>query len=453
MCYLVQPMGRIRDADPEVLGKAARRRNVLDARHVLDPDRWRPRWTYHALGRPERARVTVVIATRNRRPELLRTLDRLHELPDQPPVIVVDNASADGSAAAVRDRCPGHVRMLPSMLEQRPAIPSRTGRHVPYVAFSDNDSWWSQRRWPGPRRRSRPRARPGRRPYPGRTGRTPDPVNAAMALSPLRDGGGTEVLGFLGCACVLRKEAFLRVGGFSELLFFIGEERLLSYDLAAAGWARRYLPEVIAVHEPSAIRPRPHLRRRAERRNLLLTAWLRRPAAVAAAETLRLARDAGRDPDARAAPGRGAGPAARGAAVPGAGCPPTSSVRSGCWPRPREAPGRQAGAREPGHGGRHHPEPAARAGAHAAADDGAPGTAAVIVVDNASADGSAQAAAAFPGVTVIAAARNLGAAAVTSRSSGRARPTSPSVTTTPGGSRARWTGRLTSSTPARGSRR
>ena len=33
----------------------------------------------------------------------------------------------------------------------------------------------------------------------------------------------------------------------------------------------------------------------------LLTAWLRRPASVALAETLRLARDATRDPDDRAA--------------------------------------------------------------------------------------------------------------------------------------------------------
>ncbi|HEV8219223.1 MAG TPA: glycosyltransferase family 2 protein, partial [Streptosporangiaceae bacterium] len=76
-----------------------------------------------------------------------------------------------------------------------------------------------------------------------------------MARSPLRDGGTAEVLGFLACACVVRKEAFLRAGGFSQLLFFIGEERLLSYDLAAAGWARRYLPDVVAVHEPSATRP------------------------------------------------------------------------------------------------------------------------------------------------------------------------------------------------------
>jgi UDPglucose 6-dehydrogenase len=41
-----------RDADPDILGKAVRRRNVLDARHALDPARWRAaRWTYRALGR------------------------------------------------------------------------------------------------------------------------------------------------------------------------------------------------------------------------------------------------------------------------------------------------------------------------------------------------------------------------------------------------------------------
>ena len=42
-----------RNADPEILGKAVRRRNVLDARHALDPARWRAAgWTYRALGRP-----------------------------------------------------------------------------------------------------------------------------------------------------------------------------------------------------------------------------------------------------------------------------------------------------------------------------------------------------------------------------------------------------------------
>lgn len=251
-------------------------------------------------GRP----VTVVIATRNRCRELLRTLARLRRLPERPPVIVVDNASADGTADAVRERFPG-VRVVPLPRNAGAAARNAGARRARtrYVAFSDDDSWWQ------PGALAAAAAALDEDPRLGliaaRTvvgpGRSPDPVNAIMARSPLRDRGEPEVLGFLACACVVRRTAFLDAGGFSELLFFVGEERLLAYDLAADGWGRRYLPGVVAVHEPSARRAEPGERQRAERRNLLLTAWLRRPAAVAAAETLRLAGDAARDPVARAA--------------------------------------------------------------------------------------------------------------------------------------------------------
>jgi GT2 family glycosyltransferase len=252
----------------------------------------------------ELARVTVVIATRDRRLELLRTLGRLHQLPERPPVIVVDNASSDGSPAAVREHFPAvTLRVLPRNAGAAARNAGVALAATPYVAFSDDDSWWD------PGALSRAAAALDADPRLGliaaRTltgpARDPDPVNALMARSPLRDDGTSEVLGFLACASVVRKEAFLGVGGFSRLLFFVGEERLLSYDLATAGWARRYLPDVVAVHEPSAIRPASPLRHQAERRNLLLTAWLRRPAGVAVAETLRLARDAVRDRDDRAA--------------------------------------------------------------------------------------------------------------------------------------------------------
>jgi GT2 family glycosyltransferase len=250
------------------------------------------------------SQVTVVIATRNRRPELLRTLDRLRHLPERPPVVVVDNASADGSAVAVREHFPAvALRVLPRNAGVAARNVGAALATTPYVAFSDDDSWWD------PGALSRAAMALDTDPRLGLIAactlvgpaREPDPVNALMAGSPLRDGGRAEVLGFLACACVVRREAFLGAGGFSQLLFFIGEERLLSYDLATAGWARRFLPDVIAVHEPSAARPAPQRRRQAERRNLLLTAWLRRPAPVALAETLRLARDAARDPDDRAA--------------------------------------------------------------------------------------------------------------------------------------------------------
>jgi GT2 family glycosyltransferase len=174
---------------------------------------------------------------------------------------------------------------------------------TPYVAFSDDDSWWDPGALSVAAAALDDDDRLGL--IAARTliapAREPDPVNALMACSPLRDAGSAEVLGFMACASVVRKEAFVRAGGFSPLLFFVGEERLLSYDLASAGWARRYLPDVVAVHEPSAARPAAHLRHQAERRNRLLTAWLRRPAPVALAETLRLVRDAAGDPDDRAA--------------------------------------------------------------------------------------------------------------------------------------------------------
>jgi GT2 family glycosyltransferase len=52
-------------------------------------------------------RVTVVIATRNRREELARTLQCLQQLTPAPPVVVVDNSSTGGP----RERCePGSPR-------------------------------------------------------------------------------------------------------------------------------------------------------------------------------------------------------------------------------------------------------------------------------------------------------------------------------------------------------
>ena len=85
-------------------------------------------------------RVTVVIATRNRRPELLRTLGRLRDLPERPPVIVVDNASADDSPAAVRDRFPAvTLRVLPRNAGAAARNVGVALAATPYVAFSDDD--------------------------------------------------------------------------------------------------------------------------------------------------------------------------------------------------------------------------------------------------------------------------------------------------------------------------
>lgn len=251
--------------------------------------------------------VSVVIATRNRRPELLRTVARLRALPERPRIIVVDNGSGDGTVEALRADHP-EIQVVP-LGRNHGAWARNIGVHLartPYIAFSDDDSWWepgaltlaaelfdthprlgliAAHTLVGPRRH-------------------PDPINAAMAASPLlaeSDAPGPSVLGFLACGALVRRTAFLGVGGFEPLLFFVGEERLLAYDLAAAGWWRCYVPEIVAVHEPSNHRPPARDRHRTELRNKLLTAWMRRSGTIALRETARLGIDAVRDTDSRAA--------------------------------------------------------------------------------------------------------------------------------------------------------
>lgn len=254
--------------------------------------------------------VTVVVATRDRCQELLRTLRYLQALIPPPPVVVVDNGSTDGTAQAVREQFTGVVVLA---LRRNHGAPARNlgvlAARTPYVAFSDDDSWWA----PGALQRAAAAldSHPRLGVVVARTLVGPaelsDPVNPLLAESPLPrspDAPGPSVLGFLACSAVLRRRAFCEVGGFSRLLFFVGEERLLCYDLAAAGWERAYLEDVVAHHYPSAHRTDPERRRVAELRNTLLTAVLRRPLRVAFAAATALGRDSVCDRAARAALGK-----------------------------------------------------------------------------------------------------------------------------------------------------
>src|SRR5947209_19658437 len=88
-------------------------------------------------------RVAVVMITHNRRDEVLRTLSHLTGLPERPRIVVVDNASTDGTAAAVATHFP-RVEVLPAGGNLGAAGRNLGARHVaaPYVAFCDDDTWW-----------------------------------------------------------------------------------------------------------------------------------------------------------------------------------------------------------------------------------------------------------------------------------------------------------------------
>ncbi|MES9544175.1 glycosyltransferase [Actinomadura sp. NPDC000600] len=220
--------------------------------------------------------VTIVVATRDRAAELRRSLGH-----HTAPVIVVDNASSDGTPAAA-EAAGATVLRLPS---NRGAAARNAGAQLAaarYVAFADDDSWWA----PGSLERAvelldaHPRtALLAARVLVGEEERL-DPVSEAMARSPLgrpEDLPGPAVLGFLACSVVVRRDAYLGVGGFSDVLHFGGEEELLALDLAAAGWGLAYVPELVVHHHPAAAGRDPAARRRRQARNRVLTAWLRRP--------------------------------------------------------------------------------------------------------------------------------------------------------------------------------
>jgi GT2 family glycosyltransferase len=231
--------------------------------------------------------VTVVIATRDRRETLLTTLGHLAALTEPPPVIVVDNASGDGTSAAVRRAHP--EAQLVALASNRGTGARNIGveaARTPYAAFCDDDSWWEEgalARAAEHMERCPRLGLLGARILVGPDGR-PDPTCAVMARGPRVDAEpGPSILGFVACGAVVRREAFLSVGGFEPRFGIGGEERLLALDLAAAGWSRCYVEDVVARHHPDP-GPRP-ARTRSIVRNDLWTSWLRRPVAQAAQAT------------------------------------------------------------------------------------------------------------------------------------------------------------------------
>ncbi|MEV3988620.1 glycosyltransferase [Streptomyces sp. NPDC049837] len=245
-------------------------------------------------------RTTVVVITHNRRDELLRTLGRLAALPERPPVIVTDNGSTDGTAEAVARLHP-EVTLLTPGRNLGAVGRNLAARRVrtPYMAFCDDDSWWE----PGSpaygadlldryERLVAVTARIVVEP----DGRE-DPIVAELRHSPVRGPDwlpGPALGSFLAAATVLRTDAFLAAGGFSERLWLGGEEELLATDLATQGWWLAYVEDMTVHHAPSPARD-PTLRRVHGLRNTLWFCWLRRPVLPALRRTWELARTVPRD--------------------------------------------------------------------------------------------------------------------------------------------------------------
>lgn len=209
--------------------------------------------------------VSISIVNANSRHHLLACLESLKGVDAE--VVVLDNASDDGSVEAVRERFPA-VRLI----EQRrragfgannnTVIRATSGRYV-YLLNADttSDDWALDRMVAHLDANPRVAALGPKLVYPdGRqqpsAWRFPTPAVAARGLLTLGRLGVVQSTGAVtrdvdwsqAAALVVRRDAVEEVGLFDEDFFMYSEETDLCLRLHRAGWRIQYFPSVTVVH-------------------------------------------------------------------------------------------------------------------------------------------------------------------------------------------------------------
>jgi GT2 family glycosyltransferase len=182
--------------------------------------------------------ISVILATHNRRDVVLATIGRVlsgsvrHGLE----IIVVDNASRDGTSDAVERRFPT-VRVVRSphnlgSCGKSLGVPQARGR---WTVFLDDDSY----------------------PRPGSLDRMVEHFNADASLGAAAfrvhlPGGLQESAAlpdvFVGCGVGFRAHALREVGGLDPDLFMQAEEYHLAFRLVNAGWRIRRFDDLHVDH-------------------------------------------------------------------------------------------------------------------------------------------------------------------------------------------------------------
>lgn len=231
------------------------------------------------------ARVSVVVLTFNRAPEVARTVEMLRRHHPTSPVIVVDNGSSDGTLARLKREFPEiEVVALGKNLGAAGRNAGVARVRTEFVAFCDDDTWWAAD--------SLARAARLLDQYPLVAALSSsiavgaeeeeDETCRLMAHSPLGSDGlpGPALVGYMAGATVFRTKVFRAVGGYCERLFIGGEEELVALDLLSAGWFIVYAPMLRVHHHPSPWRDGKR-RLRLLARNSAWIALMRLPLPVA----------------------------------------------------------------------------------------------------------------------------------------------------------------------------
>lgn len=212
--------------------------------------------------------LSVSIVNTNSRELLLACLETLRGTTAE--IVVLDNASEDGSADAVRERFPA-ARVLTQDFRagfganHNTVIRATEGRYV-YVLNEDTtaDDWGFERIVAYLDAHPRVAALGPRLTYPdGRlqdsAWRFPTPLVSTLGLLTVGKLGVKQSRGeaphavdwVMGAALVLRREALHEVGLFDEEFFLYSEEVDLQFRLRQAGWDVHYFPSATVVHHES----------------------------------------------------------------------------------------------------------------------------------------------------------------------------------------------------------
>ena len=178
--------------------------------------------------------VTVVITTKNRSSDLLKTLASVREQAERCEVLVLDDGSTDGTAERVRAEFPEVTlvrseRSLGYIVQRNRAAAMAT---TPFLVSLDDDAIFSSPDVLGQTLRDFDTPRVGAVAIPlvdvreGPTVKQRAPEEAGVYLCER----------FKGTAYAVRRELFLKLGGFRETFVHQGEEGDFCLRLLAAGW-------------------------------------------------------------------------------------------------------------------------------------------------------------------------------------------------------------------------
>lgn len=193
-------------------------------------------------------RASFVIVNYNRKAELLLTIARTKALIENDPdfeLVIVDNASTDGSAEAVTRHYPDVVLIQNLVNTGAPAWNLGFQRAKgDYFIILDDDSQIDF----------------GLEAALAQMDQHPEIGVLALNVvsGPYTSEGwkwkdGQAIVGFIGCGAIYRRETYLKVGGYADWMFLYVNEWDLGLRVVDAGYQVRYFADCQVTHRASEV--------------------------------------------------------------------------------------------------------------------------------------------------------------------------------------------------------